>query len=232
MNELQHIAIIMDGNRRWAKQKRFPQMVGHQKGAENLREISRLVWESGVKYLTVYAFSTENWKRSQKEVDYIMDLARKFLKTSIKDATDNNMRVRVIGNKEGLAEDIRLQIEELERVTANFTGLNLQIALNYGGRDEIVRATRKLAEACQKGQISPSSIDEDVFANYLDTAEIPAPELLIRTGGENRISNYLLWQIAYSEIYVTEVFWPEFKAAELKEAINYYMSRNRRFGGE
>ena len=232
MNDLQHIAIIMDGNRRWAKQKFLPQMAGHQKGADNLKEISRLAWENGVKYLTVYAFSTENWKRAKNEVDYIMDLARKFLKTSIKEATSNNMRVRVIGNKDGLAQDIKEQIKELEQVTAGFTGLNLQIALNYGGRDEIIRATRRLMQECKEGKIEAPSLDEKLFNNYLDTLDIPEPELLIRTGGESRISNYLLWQIAYSEIYITDVFWPDFKEKELKEAINFYLTRNRRFGGE
>ncbi|RRD94051.1 di-trans,poly-cis-decaprenylcistransferase [Clostridiales bacterium COT073_COT-073] len=232
MNDLQHIAIIMDGNRRWAKEKLLPQMVGHQKGADNLREISQLVWENGIKYLTVYAFSTENWKRSPKEVNYIMDLARKFLKTSIKDAAANNMRVRVIGNKIGLAQDIREQITELEKATVDFTGLNLQIALNYGGRDEIIRAAQKLMQQCKDGIIEAAALNEELFEHYLDTSDIPAPELLIRTGGESRVSNYLLWQIAYSEIYITNVFWPDFKEADLREAINFYLARNRRFGGE
>ena len=161
-----------------------------------------------------------------------MDLARKFLKTSIKEATSNNMRVRVIGNKDGLAQDIKEQIKELEQVTAGFTGLNLQIALNYGGRDEIIRATRRLMQECKEGKIEAPSLDEKLFNNYLDTLDIPEPELLIRTGGESRISNYLLWQIAYSEIYITDVFWPDFKEKELKKAINFYLTRNRRFGGE
>ena len=228
MEDLQHIAIIMDGNRRWAKKRLLPQMVGHQRGAETLEKVSRLVWEKGIRYLTVYAFSTENWKRSAKEVEYIMDLARKFLKTSIRDATQNNMRVRVIGNKKGLAEDIQVQIEELEQATAGFTGLNLQIALNYGGRDEIVRAAEKLLRTGQ----TEGKLTEEAFAGYLDTAGIPDPELLIRTGGESRLSNYLLWQAAYSEIYVTDVFWPDFGETELDQAIGYYQTRNRRFGGE
>lgn len=231
MNELQHIAIIMDGNRRWAKEKYMPQMVGHQRGADVLRNISQLVWEKGIPYLTVYAFSTENWKRTQEEVDYIMGLARKFLKTSIKDAAENNMRVRVIGDKTGLAADIQQQIEELEAATAEFTGLNLQIALNYGGRDEIVRAAKRFAADCNSGLAKPEDLTEDLFETYLDTKEIPSPELLIRTGGENRLSNYLLWQIAYSELYITDVFWPDFNEAELDKAITYYQSRNRRFGG-
>lgn len=232
MNELEHIAIIMDGNRRWAKEKGFPQMMGHHRGAENLRKISQLVWENGIKYLTVYAFSTENWKRSEKEVAYIMDLVRKFLKSSIKDASANNVRVRVIGNRQGLAGDIRTQIEELEAATAQLTGLNLQIALNYGGRDEILRASQKLARDYKDGLIGLNQVDEALFKNYLDTSDIPDPELLVRTGGESRISNYLLWQSAYSEIYVSPVFWPEFQEKELKQAIHFYQTRNRRFGGE
>lgn len=232
MNEIQHIAIIMDGNRRWARQRMLPTMFGHQKGADKLREISRLVWDRGIKYLTVYAFSTENWKRSESEVKYIMDLARKFLKNSIEEARENNMRVRVIGNRSGLAEDICRQVEELEKATKDFTGLNLTIALNYGGKDEIVRATRAIAEAVRKGQMDITQIDEQVFENYLDTKEMPEPELLIRTGGETRISNYLLWQIAYSEIYITDGFWPDFNESELEKAIEYYQARNRRFGGE
>ena len=206
----------------------MPQTLGHQKGAETLEKISRLVWDKGIRYLTVYAFSTENWKRSAKEVEYIMDLARKFLKTSIRDATQNNMRVRVIGNKKGLAEDIQAQIEELERATAGFTGLNLQIALNYGGRDEIIRVAERLLQAGRTAE----NLTEEAFASYLDTAGIPDPELLIRTGGESRLSNYLLWQAAYSEIYVTDVFWPDFGETELDRAIGYYQTRNRRFGGE
>ena len=228
MEDLQHIAIIMDGNRRWARKRLMPQTLGHQKGAETLEQVSRLVWDKGIRYLTVYAFSTENWKRSAKEVEYIMDLARKFLKTSIRDATQNNMRVRVIGNKKGLAEDIQAQIEELEQATAGFTGLNLQIALNYGGRDEIIRAAEKFWQAGGTAE----NLTEEAFAGYLDTAGIPDPELLIRTGGESRLSNYLLWQAAYSEIYVTDVFWPDFGETELDQAIGYYQTRNRRFGGE
>ena len=206
----------------------MPQTVGHQKGAETLEKVSRLVWDRGIRYLTVYAFSTENWKRSPKEVEYIMDLARKFLKTSIRDAAQNNMRVRVIGNPKGLAEDIQAQIRELEQATADFTGLNLQIALNYGGRDEIVRAVKRFVQAGKPAE----ELTEEMLAGYLDTAGIPDPELLIRTGGESRLSNYLLWQAAYSEIYVTDVFWPDFGAEELDRAIGYYQTRNRRFGGE
>lgn len=228
MEDLQHIAMIMDGNRRWARKRLMPQTVGHQKGAETLEKVSRLVWDRGIRYLTVYAFSTENWKRSPKEVEYIMDLARKFLKTSIRDAAQNNMRVRVIGNPKGLAEDIQEQIRELEQATADFTGLNLQIALNYGGRDEIVRAVKRFVQAGKPAE----ELTEEMFADYLDTAGIPDPELLIRTGGESRLSNYLLWQVAYSEIYVTDVFWPDFGAEELDRAIGYYQTRNRRFGGE
>lgn len=232
MNELQHIAIIMDGNRRWAKKRFLPTLVGHQRGAETLRKISQLVWERGIPYLTVYAFSTENWKRSAQEVNYIMDLARRFLKTSIEDATENNMRVKVIGNRNGLAADIREQIDALEKATEHFTGLTLQIALNYGGRDEMVRAAKRMLQDFQAGKIDGENLSEEVFETYLDTAGIPSPELLIRTGGEMRISNYLLWQIAYSEMYVTDTFWPDFDEQELDRAIAYYQKRDRRFGGE
>lgn len=230
--ELQHIAIIMDGNRRWAKSKRFPQIQGHRKGADNLTKICRAVWEAGIRYLTVYAFSTENWKRSPQEVEDIMNLARKFLKNSVADARKNQMRVRVIGNKSGLAKDIQESIQELEEASRDFSGLTLQIALNYGGRDEITRAARRIAEAVAAGELASANISEAIFERYLDTAGIPDPELLIRTGGEKRISNYLLWQIAYSEVYVTDVFWPDFDEAELQRAVNYYFERNRRFGGK
>ncbi|WP_251388651.1 isoprenyl transferase [Mediterraneibacter agrestimuris] len=231
MNVPQHIAIILDGNGRWAKAKGMPRNYGHAQGSKNVERICEEAWRMGIKYLTVYAFSTENWNRPQSEVDALMKLLRNYMKTCLKTAAKNDMKVRVIGDKSALDDDIRNRIEELEEASRNNNGLNFTIALNYGSRDEIVRAARALAKDCADGKVAPDEIDEKRYESYLDTAEIPDPDLLIRTSGEQRLSNYLLWQLAYSEFYFTDIPWPDFTKEELARAIEYYNSRDRRFGG-
>jgi len=226
-----HIAIIMDGNGRWAAQRGLVKKAGHKAGADTLEKISRSAMNIGVKHLTVYAFSTENWKRSEEEVNGIMDLLRSYLKEHIKRAQKDNVKVDVIGDKTRLDEDIQQQIEHLEEITKHKTGLNLHIALNYGGRDEIVRGIKKLTSDVKNGIIEIENIDEKLFPSYLDTKEIPDPELLIRTSGEERISNFLLWQIAYSEMSFSDKLWPDYEEEDLIEAIYSYQNRERRFGG-
>lgn len=227
----QHVAIIVDGNGRWAKSKGMPRNYGHARGAKNLEVICRDAYNMGIKYLTAYLFSTENWKRSQEEVDALMKLFRSYTKTCVKTARDNNMKVRVIGDPTALDQDLQDSLKELEESSQNNTGLNFQIALNYGSRDEIVRAVRKVAQECKAGTLSPEDITEETFPNYLDTAGIPDPDLLIRTSGEQRLSNYLMWQLAYTEFYFTDVPWPAFTKADLQLAIEKFNGRERRFGG-
>ena len=231
MNIPQHVAIILDGNGRWAKAKGMPRNYGHMEGAKTVEKICEEAWNKGIKYLTVYAFSTENWKRPQEEVDALMKLLRNYMKTCLKTAAKNDMVVRVIGDKTGLADDIRESIEELEKASANNGGLNFQIAINYGSRDEIVRSVRKVMEDVKAGKIEPEQMDEAMFDSYLDTAGIPSPDLLIRTSGEQRLSNFLMWQLAYTEFYFTDVPWPAFTKEDLEKAIEKYNSRDRRFGG-
>lgn len=226
-----HVAIIMDGNGRWAKKRMMPRTVGHQQGAKRLEEVCRAAAEIGIQYLTVYAFSTENWTRPYEEVDTLMKILRNYLADSIKKAKDNNMRVRIIGDKTRLDKDIQERIRELEEVSASNTGLNFQIALNYGSRDEMLRAMKNMLEDCKNGKIRAEELDEKLFSSYLDTGEIPDPDLLIRTSGEQRLSNYLLWQCAYSEFYFPEVLWPDFDKNALLEAVRQYTARDRRFGG-
>ena len=226
-----HVAIILDGNGRWAKAKGMPRTYGHIEGAKTVEKICEEAWKMGIKYLTVYAFSTENWKRPQEEVDALMKLLRNYMKTCLKTAAKNDMVVRVIGDKTGLADDIRESIEELEKASANNGGLNFQIAINYGSRDEIVRSVRKVMEDVKAGKIEPEQMDEAMFDSYLDTAGIPSPDLLIRTSGEQRLSNFLMWQLAYTEFYFTDVPWPAFTKEDLEKAIEKYNSRDRRFGG-
>lgn len=225
-----HIAIILDGNGRWAKKRNMPRNYGHTQGSKTVEKICEDAYKIGVKYLTIYAFSTENWKRPKDEVDAIMKLLRSYLQTSKKTAKKNNMRVRILGDKTGLSEDIRKSIDELEEVSRENTGLNLQVAINYGGRDEIIRAVKALSLDIKKNTISIDNIDENVMENYMDTKGIPDPDLLIRTSGEKRLSNFLLWQLAYTEFYFTDVLWPDFDKKELMKAIEYYNSRVRRFG--
>ena len=227
----QHIAIILDGNGRWAKAKGMPRNYGHAQGSKNVERICEEAWRMGIKYLTVYAFSTENWSRPEGEVAALMTLLRNYMKTCLKTAAKNDMKIRVIGDIEPLDEDIKNRIRELEAATVNNGGLNFTIALNYGSRDEMTRAARKMAKDCAEGKLDPEQIDESVFESYLDTHGIPDPDLMIRTSGEQRLSNYLLWQLAYSEFFFTDVPWPDFTKEELAKAIEEYNHRHRRFGG-
>lgn len=227
----QHIAIILDGNGRWAKAKGMPRNYGHAQGSKNVERICEEAWRMGIKYLTVYAFSTENWNRPDGEVAALMKLLRNYMKTCLKTAAKNDMKIRVIGDIEPLDDDIKNRIRELEEATVDNGGLNFTIALNYGSRDEITRAAKKLAADCAAGKVSAEEISEDLFQSYLDTHDIPDPDLMIRTSGEQRLSNYLLWQLAYSEFYFTDVPWPDFTKEELVRAIEEYNHRHRRFGG-
>lgn len=227
----QHVAIILDGNGRWAKKRFLPRNMGHVQGARAVEQICEDAHDLGIKYLTVYAFSTENWKRPDDEVSALMKLLKKYLKDCLERSSKNNMRVRVIGDISRLTKDLQDQIVELEEKSSENTGLNFTVALNYGGRDEMIRAMKKMMQDIQDGKKSVDDISEDVFANYLDTKGIPDPDLMIRTSGEQRISNYLLWQMAYSEFYFTDVLWPDFNKKELQKAIDYYAGRDRRFGG-
>ena len=226
-----HVAIILDGNGRWAKSKGMPRNYGHTVGAKNVETVCRAADELGIKYLTLYAFSTENWNRPQNEVNALMKLLEGYLKTCIKTADKNNMRVRVIGEITRLSNAFQQRIHELETASASNTGLNLTIAINYGSRDEILRAVRHMVEDAREGKLETKDIDENVFSSYLDTRELPDPDLLIRTSGEQRLSNYLLWQLAYSEFYFTDVPWPDFHKKELELAIEAYNKRDRRYGG-
>ena len=227
----QHVAIILDGNGRWARSKGMPRNYGHAQGSKNVEKICEEAWPMGIKYLTVYAFSTENWNRPQDEVDALMKLLRNYMKTSLKTAEKNDMKVRVIGDIAALDEDIKSRIAELEEASKNNNGLNFTIAINYGSRDEMIRAIKKLVRDCVDGKVSPEDINEVLYEGYLDTHAIPDPDLLIRTSGELRLSNYLLWQLAYTEFYFTDVLWPDFTKKELEKAIEQYNSRDRRFGG-
>ena len=231
MNIPQHVAIILDGNGRWAKAKGMPRNYGHAQGSKNVEKICEEAWRMGIKYLTVYAFSTENWNRPKEEVNALMKLLRNYMKTCLKTAAKNDMKVRVIGDITRLDEDIRSRILELEEATKNNGGLNFQIAINYGSRDEITRAVRTLAEDVKEGKLMPEEVNEACIERYLDTHGIPDPDLLIRTSGEQRLSNFLLWQLAYTEFYFTDVPWPDFSKQELEKAIEQYNRRDRRYGG-
>lgn len=231
LNIPQHVAIIMDGNGRWAKKRLLPRNYGHKAGAKTVEQICEDAYNLGIKYLTVYAFSTENWKRSVEEVTGIMNLLRSYLKDCYERAKKNNMRVRVIGDKSALDADIVESIEVIEQKTMAFDGLNFTIALNYGGRDEIRRAVTNMVSDAKDGKLSVSDVTEERIASYLDTCDIPDPDLMIRTSGELRLSNYLIWQLAYTEFYFTDVLWPDFCMDDLKAAIRYYNGRDRRFGG-
>ena len=226
----QHVAIILDGNGRWAKNKGMPRNYGHVQGARNVEIICEEAYKMGIQYLTVYAFSTENWNRPKDEVEALMKLLRNYMKTCLTTAKKNRMCVRVIGDKTGLDDDIRNRIAELEEATKDNDGLHFQIALNYGGRDEIVRAVKKTCEKVQAGELEIDGITQEVFGEMLDTHGLPEPDLLIRTCNEQRISNFLLWQLAYTEFYFTEVSWPDFSKEELIKAVEAYNHRDRRFG--
>lgn len=225
-----HVAIILDGNGRWAKSKGMPRNYGHVQGAKTVETICEEAYRMGVQYLTVYAFSTENWNRPEDEVNALMKLLRNYLKTCLKTAEKNRMCVRILGDKTGLDSDIRARIAELEEATRNNDGLHFQIALNYGGRDEIVRAVKKAADLIEQGKMKKEEITEEVFGKMLDTYGLPDPDLLIRTCNEQRISNFLLWQLAYTEFYFTPVPWPDFSKEELIKAIEAYNKRDRRYG--
>lgn len=229
MSVPQHIAIILDGNGRWAKSKGMPRNYGHVQGAKAVEAICEDAYNLGVKYLTVYAFSTENWARPQEEVKALMTLLREYLKSCIKRASKNNMSVRVIGDKSGLPEDVLESVNDLEEATKDMTGLHFQVALNYGSQDEMLRAMNNILKDTAEGKRS-GEITREEFEDYLDTKGIPAPDLLIRTSGEQRLSNFLLWQLAYAEFYFTDIHWPDFNKAELEKAIESYSMRNRRFG--
>ncbi len=226
-----HIAVILDGNGRWAKQRHMPRTYGHYQGSKVVEDMLYVVDELGVQYFTVYAFSTENWSRSQDEVSTLMKILRTYLKDCISKSMKNNVRCRVIGRPDGLSQDILDSIHTLEETTAGNTGLNFTIAINYGGRDEIKRAVQKIAAKVAAGELSAEAVTEQTIAQNLDTWELPDPDLLIRTSGEERLSNFLPWQLAYTEFYFTPVLWPDFGRDEIIKAFEKYNKRERRFGG-
>lgn len=228
--KLRHLAVIMDGNRRWAKARGLPAAAGHKKGAETVQKIVRAAADAGISYLTLYAFSTENWQREKTEVDALMDLLRQYLKSELKEIQENGVRIMFIGERAMLASDIIAQINKIEKETAANDKMTLCIALSYGSRQEMVAAAQKLASMAQKGDIRPDEIDAGMFSDMLYTKDIPDPDLLIRTGGERRISNYLLWQIAYTELYFSATPWPDFDKEELMRIIAEFNSRERRYG--
>lgn len=226
-----HVAIILDGNGRWAKAKGMPRNYGHSQGSKNVERICEVAYNMGIQYLTVYAFSTENWKRSEEEVSGLMTLLRNYMKTCLKTAAKNNMCVRVIGERSKLAADIQKQIIELEEATKDYDGLHFTIALNYGSRDEITRAVNHIYQDMEAGILPKAPVTEEIISDYLDTKGLPDPDLLIRTSGELRLSNFLMWQLAYTEFYFADVHWPDFTKEELEKAVAHYNKRDRRFGG-
>ena len=228
----QHIAIIMDGNRRWAREKGLDYRLGHKEGAENLKRIAKYANEIGIKYLTVYAFSTENWKRTKEEVGALMILLQKYLEEFLSSNDFDNIKINVLGDTSKLGEGLQKSITKILHETENNTGLVLNIAFNYGGRDEIVRAVRKIAKDVKENKINVEDINEQTISNSLYTAGQLEPDLLIRTSGEQRLSNFLLWQLAYTEFYFVQKYWPDFSEQDLDEAISVFEKRNRKFGGK
>ncbi|PJK29573.1 di-trans,poly-cis-decaprenylcistransferase [Minwuia thermotolerans] len=226
-----HVAIIMDGNRRWAKARGLPRLEGHRRGAEAVRATVRAAAEIGIEYLTLFAFSSENWRRPAEEVDDLMGLLRHYLRRELAELHRNDVRVRVVGDREGLARDIQALIQQAEETTRGNTRLDLIIAVNYGGQAEIVHAARRLAGQASRGEISAEDIDEDMIRAGLYAPDVPDPELLIRTSGEQRLSNFLLWQAAYAELVFDDVLWPDFDREALERALATYGCRDRRFGG-
>lgn len=226
-----HVAIILDGNGRWAKAKGMPRNYGHVQGAKTVEVICEEAYRMGIQFLTVYAFSTENWNRPKDEVDALMKLLRNYMKTCLTTAEKNHMCVRVIGDKSKLDADLQERIAQLEEATKKNDGLHFQVAINYGGRDEITRAVKKLADRIQQGQLQASEVTEELLNASLDTGDLPDPDLLIRTCNEQRISNFLLWQLAYTEFYFTPVAWPDFTKEELLKAVEAYNKRDRKYGG-
>lgn len=229
-NKLEHLAIIMDGNGRWAARRGLPRSMGHRKGAEVVKEITRAAGELGIKYLTLYAFSTENWNRSEDEVKTLMGLLRDYLQSDLKEVQQNNVRIRFIGEREMLDADIVRKMAEIEADTLRNTGMTLCIALSYGSRQEIVNAVKKTAALVKEGDISLNDVDVKLFSDMLYTKDMPDPDLVIRTSGEQRISNYLLWQIAYAEFFFTDVLWPDFNKKLLEDIIMNFNMRERRYG--
>ncbi len=229
-NNLQHIAVIMDGNRRWAKLHNLPSAFGHKKGVDSLKKVVRACDDFGIKYLTVYAFSTENWHRTKEEVSFLMDLLAKTLGDELDELHQNNVVIRFLGDISQLSKKLQDVVSNAEEKTKNNSGVNLQIAFNYGARDEILKAVKSISKKVLDKKLNIDDITEDTISNELYTKDIPNPDLLIRTGGEKRISNYLLWQIAYSEILVVDEFWPEFDKNSLAKAVEEFNLRNRRFG--
>ncbi len=227
----QHLAIIMDGNGRWAKKRMLPRIAGHKRGVDAVKDIVRAAGDLGVSVLTLFAFSTENWRRPEDEVTDLMGLLRHFIQRDLEEMAENGVRLRVIGDYQALAPDLVKLIDDAVAKTANNVAMTLVVALNYGGQDEILRATRALASAAVAGEISPDAIDVTVFEQQLYTNGLPPIDLLIRTSGEERLSNFLLWQLAYAELLFVDTLWPDFKAAELADAIECYAGRQRRFGG-
>lgn len=230
LNIPNHVAIILDGNGRWAKKRMMPRNYGHSQGSKVVEKICEYAYHIGIKYLTVYAFSTENWTRPKEEVNALMKLLSNYLDTSIKTSEKNNMRVKIIGDISGLSEEICDKIIKLEEASSKNTGLNFQVAINYGGRDEIIRAVKALSRDLKDDRLAVDDIDEEIFSKYLDTRDIPEPDLLIRTSGEQRLSNFLLWQLAYTEFYFPNVLWPDFTKEDLLKAVEYYSERNRKYG--
>lgn len=226
-----HISIIMDGNGRWANKRILPRSAGHKAGAQTLKKLVKNCEKEGLRYLSVYAFSTENWKREKEEVEYLMKLLREYIENYIRDTNKNNVKLSVIGDRSALDKDLQDKINHVENITKEKQGLHLVIGLNYGGRDEIIRAIKKLSTQVIKSNINLDTLDESLFERYLDTYDIPDPELLIRTSGEQRISNFLLWQTAYTEMYYTDKLWPDFTIEDLREAVSIFQKRERRFGG-
>ena len=230
LNIPKHVAIILDGNGRWAKKKMMPRNYGHSQGSKVVEQICEDAYNIGIKYLTIYAFSTENWSRPKDEVNALMKILNSYLDTSVKTSKKNNMRVKIIGDKSGLSDEIQEKIKKLEEASKDNTGLNFQVAINYGGRDEIIRAVKALSLDVIGDRIAVDNIDDELFSQYLDTGGVPNPDLLIRTSGEQRLSNFLLWQQAYTEFYFTDVLWPDFNKKELLKAVEYYSGRKRKFG--
>jgi undecaprenyl diphosphate synthase len=227
---LEHVAIIMDGNRRWADSRRLPRLMGHKEGVKTLKDLVKYVSPNGLKYLTVYAFSSENWARSVEEVNYLLELFANVLRDELDELHQNNVRLRFLGQLATMPVHLRESFQRsMDRTKAN-TGLSLQVAINYGSRMEITEAVKAMIIDVEQGKLAPRAIDEQVVSNYLYTSELPDPDLIIRTGGEMRLSNYLLWQAAYAELYVTPVLWPEFTPAEFEKAIKEFTSRDRRYG--
>ena len=231
MTTPEHVAIIMDGNGRWAKARGLPRVAGHRAGVEALRKAVRAAADLGIGWLTVYAFSSENWSRPKSEVSDLMGLLKLFIRRDLADLHQSGVKVKVIGEREALARDISALLEEAEALTADNRVLNLVIAFNYGGRDEIVRAARRIAEATARGDLQSEAVTPETFAGFLDTAGIPDPDLVIRTSGEQRMSNFLPWQAAYSELVFLSCYWPDFTREHLADALRQYAARERRFGG-